>query len=121
LKAQAATFLLECQNIFPKGRSCIDPLFSITFIIERRREFNLENQLAFHNYVKVFDIVKRDTLFEILQNKNIPDILLKKYSRNLLWKQNKRKINNQLSEEHKLITESYKAALYHPTIITFTS
>jgi len=23
-------------------------------------------------------------------------------------------INNQLSEEHKLITKSYKAALYHP-------
>jgi hypothetical protein len=107
LKAQAATFLLECQNVFPKGRYCIDPLFSIKFIVEKRRKFNLENQLAFHNYVKVFDKVKRDKLFEILQNKNIPDILLKKYSRNLLWKHNKS--NNKQS-----ITESYKAALYHP-------
>jgi hypothetical protein len=32
--------------------------------------------LAFLDYVKAFDRVKRDTLFEILQN-NIPNILLK--------------------------------------------
>jgi hypothetical protein len=76
LKAQAAVFLLECQNVFPKGRSCIDPLFSMKLIIEKRRQFNLENQLAFHNYVKVFDKVKRDKLFEILKNKNILNIYL---------------------------------------------
>jgi len=99
LKAQAAMFLLECQNIFPKVRSCIDPLFSMKLIIEKRREFNLENQLEFHNYVKVFDKVKRDKLFEILQNKNIPNILLKSiveiYSGNKI----KVTINNQLSEK----------------------
>jgi hypothetical protein len=91
LKAQAAMFLMESQNAFPNGRSYIDLLFSMKLITEKIREFNLENQLAFHNYVKVFDQVKRDKLFEILQNKNIPNILLKKYSRNLLWKQNKSK------------------------------
>jgi len=68
-------------------------------IIEKRREFNLENQLEFHNYVKVFDKVKRDKLFEILQNKNIPNILLKSiveiYSGNKI----KVTINNQLSEK----------------------
>ena len=63
LKAQAVMFLLECQNLFPKGRSCNDPLFSMKLIIEKRSEFNLENQLAFHNYVNVFDKVKRDKLF----------------------------------------------------------
>ena len=78
---------------------------------EKRREFNLENLLAFHDYVEVFDKVKRDKLFEILQNKNIPKLLLIKYNRNLLWKQNKVTINNKLSEEHKLILT---LALYHP-------
>jgi len=38
LKAQAAMFLLESQNVFPKGRSCIDQLFSTKLIIEKRRE-----------------------------------------------------------------------------------
>ena len=38
LKAQAAMFLLECQNVFPKSRSCIDLLFSMKLIIEKGRE-----------------------------------------------------------------------------------
>ena len=71
-------------------------------LTEKRREFNLENLLAFHDYVEVFDKVKRDKLFEILQNKNIPKLLLIKYNRNLLWKQNKVTINNKLSEEHSI-------------------
>jgi uncharacterized protein YxeA len=41
---------------------------------EKRREFNLETHLAFLDYVKVFDKVKRVKLFEILQNKNIPNL-----------------------------------------------
>jgi hypothetical protein len=60
LNAQAAMFLVECPNVFPKGKSCIDRLFSTKLILEKRREFNFENQLAFHNYVEVFDKVKRD-------------------------------------------------------------
>jgi hypothetical protein len=34
-------------------------------LIEKRREFNLETHLAFLDYVKAFDKVKRDKLFEI--------------------------------------------------------
>jgi len=46
-------------------------------IIEKRREFNLESHFAFLDYVKAFDRVKRDKLFEILQSKHIPNVLLK--------------------------------------------
>jgi hypothetical protein len=34
-------FLLECQNGFRKGRSCIDPLFRMKLLIKNRRVFNL--------------------------------------------------------------------------------
>jgi hypothetical protein len=40
-------------------------------------EFNLETHFAFPDYVKAFDRVKRNKLCEILQSKNIPNLLLK--------------------------------------------
>ena len=55
LKAQAEKFLLECQNGFRKGRSCIDLLFAMKLLIEKRKEFILETRLAFLDYVKAFD------------------------------------------------------------------
>jgi predicted RNA binding protein with dsRBD fold (UPF0201 family) len=102
LKAQAEQFLLECQKGFQKGRSCIYPLFSMELLIEKRREFNLETHLAFLDHVKAFYKVKRDKLSEILQRKNISNLVLKSiieiYSGNKI----KVKINTQLSEEHKI-------------------
>jgi hypothetical protein len=74
LKAQVEQFPLECQNGFQKGRSCTDPLSSTKLLTEKRRQFNLETHLAFLGYAKVYDKVKRDKLFEILQKKNIPNL-----------------------------------------------
>jgi hypothetical protein len=76
LKAQAKHFLSEGQNGFQKDRSCIDLLFSIKLLIEKRRNRNLETYLTFIDYVKAFDNVKRDKLFKILKIKNIFDLLL---------------------------------------------
>jgi hypothetical protein len=77
LKVQAQHFLLESQNGFQKDRSCIDPLFIMKLLVEKRRGVSLETHLAFLDYVKAFDKVKRDKWFEILRNKNIPRLLLK--------------------------------------------
>jgi len=74
LKAQAEQFAFECQKGFQKGRSCTDPLSSMKLLTEKRRGFSSETHLAFLDYVKVYDKVERDKLFEILQNKNIPNL-----------------------------------------------
>jgi hypothetical protein len=47
LRAQGKKILLEYQSGFRKGRSCIDPLFSMKLRIEKRRELNLETHLVF--------------------------------------------------------------------------
>jgi len=60
-----------------KNRSCVDPLFSTKLNIKKRRELNLETHLTFLDYVKAFDNVKREKLFEILKSKNISNFLLK--------------------------------------------
>jgi hypothetical protein len=72
LKTHTENFRLECQNGFQRGRSCIDPLFSMKLLVEKRREFNLETHLAFIDYVNALDKVERDKLFEILQSKVFP-------------------------------------------------
>jgi hypothetical protein len=41
-------------------------------LVEKRRQFNLEPQLAYIDYVNIFDKVERDHLFEILQSKVFP-------------------------------------------------
>jgi hypothetical protein len=72
-------FITETQNGFRKGRSCTDPTFCLKFLIEKRREFNLETHLLFIDYEKAFDNIERQTLFYILKSRHtrIPETLLK--------------------------------------------
>ena len=54
------TILLEEQNEFRVGRSCIDNVFIIKQIIEKRREFSLETHMAFLDLEKAFDSVNQN-------------------------------------------------------------
>jgi hypothetical protein len=72
--------------------------FSTNFVIE----FNLETHFAFPDYVKDFDRVKRNKLFEILQSKNIPNLLSKSIIKIYCGNKIKARINNHLSEEHSI-------------------
>jgi len=73
LRAQGENFLLECQSGFRKGRPCIDPLFNMKLLIEKRK-FNLETHLSFLDYVKAFCNVERYKLFEVLQSNSIHNL-----------------------------------------------
>jgi len=54
--------LLEEENGFRIGRSCINNVFTIKQTIEKIREFNLETHIAFLDRVKAFDRVNRNQL-----------------------------------------------------------
>jgi hypothetical protein len=64
--------LLEEQNGFRKGRSCMDDTFTIQQIIEKHREFNLEMHIAFIDYEKAFDRVNRATIWQIMERRGYP-------------------------------------------------
>ena len=64
--------LLEEQNGFRTGRSCIDNVFTIKQTTEKRREFNLETHIAFLDLEKAFDRVNRHKLWKILNKRGIP-------------------------------------------------
>ena len=52
LTAIAEVLLLEEQNGFRKGRSCMDCIFSASQIIEKHREFNNFTHIAFIGFKK---------------------------------------------------------------------
>ena len=58
----AEALVLEEQNGFRKGRSCVDCIFSASHIIEKHREFNIPTYMAFIDFKKAFDSVDRDKL-----------------------------------------------------------
>jgi hypothetical protein len=68
-------------------------------LIQKRREFNLETHFAFVDYEKAFDEVKRQKLFNILKEKNIPNILLKNILKIYTNNKIRIKINNNITEE----------------------
>jgi hypothetical protein len=78
----------------------------------------LESPLPFPD-VKAFDIVKKDTFFEILQGKNIPILVLKCTIENYCG--NKiRVLINSYQINIQVVMESDNPALYHPHYSAFT-
>jgi len=88
LKAIAEVLLLEEQNGFRKGGSCMDCIFSASQITEKHREFNIPTYIAFIEFKKAFDSVDRDKLWTIMLSKGIPThlitIIQKKYKENII-------------------------------------
>jgi len=77
LRAIAEVLLLDEQNGFRKGRSCMDCIFSDSQIIEKHREFNIPTYIAFIDFKKAFDSVDRDKLWNIMLSKGIRTDLIK--------------------------------------------
>jgi len=67
--------MVEEQCGFRKGRSCIDAIFTVQQIMEKRREHNLPLFLLFIDYEKAYDNISRSKLWEMMDNK-IPNYLL---------------------------------------------
>ena len=71
-KTISEAILLEEQNGFRIGRSCIDNVFTIKQTIEKRKEFNLKTHVAFLDLEKACDRVNRSQLLQILNKRSIP-------------------------------------------------
>jgi hypothetical protein len=89
---------MESKCGFRGERSCIDAIFSLKLILERRSEFNLETHLLFLDYEKTFDQVNRPTLFNTLHKRNIPDPVLSKLTKIYEHNEIKIMINNKTTQ-----------------------
>jgi len=72
----AEALILEEQNGFRKGRSCMDCIFSASQIIEKHKEFNIPTYIAFTDFKKAFDSVDREKLWTVMSSKGIPTHIL---------------------------------------------
>jgi len=75
LTAIAEVLLLEEQNGFRKGRSCMNCIFSASQIPEKLREFNIPTYITFTDLKKAVDSVDREKLWTIMLSKGIPTYL----------------------------------------------
>ena len=67
--------LPDVQTGFRKSRGTRDQIANICEIIEKVREFQKNIYFCFIDYVKVFDCVDHNKLWEILKEMGIPDHL----------------------------------------------
>ena len=67
--------LSDVQAGFRKGRGTRDEISNIHWIIEKAREFQKNIYFCFIGYIKTFDCVDHDKLWNILQEMGIPDHL----------------------------------------------
>ena len=67
--------LPDVQAGFRKGRGTRDQIANIHWIIKKAREFQKNIYFCFIDYVKAFDSVDHNKLWEILQEMGIPDHL----------------------------------------------
>ena len=67
--------LPDVQAGFRKGRGTRDQIVNICWIMEKAREFQKNIYFCFIDYAKVFDCVKHNKLWKILQEMGIPDHL----------------------------------------------
>jgi hypothetical protein len=104
----ADVLLLEEQNGFKKGRSCMDCIFSVSQIIEKHREFNIPTYIAFIDFKKAFDSVDRDKLWTIMLSKGIPTHLITAIQKT--YKENIIRVNagNGISEDSRVITQGVR-------------
>lgn len=120
LNVIADTMLMEEQNGFRSNRSCIDSVFSLSQIIEKHREYNIPTCIAFIDYEKAFDTVKRDKLWEILIERGIPKHLITTIQ--CLYKNTtiKIKLNKGITNEIREITRGVRQGCpLSPTLFNF--
>lgn len=53
----------------------MDYIFTATQLLEKHKEFNIPTYKAFVEYVKAFDRVNKNLLFQIMLRKGYPELL----------------------------------------------
>jgi hypothetical protein len=76
LRADREKTCRENQAGFRQGRSCVDQIFCLRQILQRRHQFNLPTYVAFVDFAAAFDSVDRDSLWKIMSSCGVPDKLL---------------------------------------------
>ena len=108
--------LPDVQAGFRKGRGTRDQTANICWIIKKAREFQKKIYFCFIDYVKAFDCVNHNKLWNILKEMGIPDNVTS-LQRNLYSGQGQLDLENQTGS--KLGKGYLKGVFCHPASLTY--
>ena len=94
----------EYQMGFRPHRSTIDNIFIIRQIFEKCYEHNIDLYNIFIDYTQAFDSVNRNVIIESLIKNEIPSKLIKLIALTLNNTKARVKVNNQISEDFRVVT-----------------
>ena len=66
----------ENQAGFRSGRGCVDQIFTLRLLLSKRYEFHQPSIVTFVDFKSAFDSISRDSLWNIMFNKGIPQKLI---------------------------------------------
>ena len=110
--------LPDGQARFRKGRGTRDQIANICWIIKKTQAFQKNIYFCFSDYVKVFDCVDHNKLWNILKEMGIPDHLNCPL-RNLYVGQEVTELDMEQLSGSKLGKEYIKAVYCHPAYLTY--
>ena len=102
-----------------KGRGTGDQIASISWIIEKAREFQNDIYFCFIDYAKAFDCVDHRKLWKILQEMGIPDHLTCLLRSMCAGQEAKLELDMEQQTGSKLRKEYVKAIYCHPAYLTY--
>ena len=108
----------DVQAGFRKGRGTRDQIANICWIIEKAREFQKNIDFCFIDYVKAFDCVDRNKLWEIFKEMWIQDHQTC-FLRNQYASQEATVRTRRGTTSSKLGKEYVKAVYCHPAYLTY--
>ena len=110
---------MEEQSGYRAGRSCIESIFCLTQMIEKKKATNRELHLLFIDLTKAYDSVPLNKLWEALQKSTINTRLIEAIK--LLYKgcSSKIIIENLTTKDFKVTNGLRKAAAYHQLYLKY--
>ena len=107
---------MEGQSGFRGGRSCIDNIFCITQMIEKKKTTNRELHLFFIDLTKVYDSVPLKELWETLDKLTINARLVEEIKSLYKVSSSKIKIGNLITRGFEVIKGLRKGCSLSPTL-----
>ena len=107
---------MEEQSGFGAGRSCVDNIFCITQIIEKKKTTNMELNLIFIDLTNAYDSVPLNKLWETLDKSTINTGLIEAIKSLYKGSSSKIKIGNLITKGFKVTRGLRQGCSLSPTL-----
>ena len=109
----------ENQAGFRSGRGCVDQIFTLRLILSNRHEFLQPSIVTFVDFKSAFDSISRDSLWNIMFNKGIPQKLINVFKGIYAKTSATVHVYNDNSEPFDILSGVRQGAIASPVLFNF--